>query len=382
MCRAGKDGRVRICPGQKNELKIKEHNIQRQVKYMKDKMAERLAAFKTKVADLNKEALAEGRPPLDEKTVKKMEVAEVHLKATDITYIRHSQYAHSMVDALVKHNMETDKVHKIKVDEGNESVISAHSTNNTHGGMTSGGETQWHPERAKLHTELVREFFNDLEAKGTVLKNKEAVFSGGLGGAGKSTVLRRKELANIDPDQYVTINPDDIKEIMAAKGLIPEVVGLSPMEASPLVHEEASHISSMVAALAIKRGMNVIYDTTMANEQGTREKIDNLRYSGYKKIDAVFVDITPETSGTRAEARHLRGFNNFLMGKGHGGRLLPKHLTEKQKIADPDYNSKNAKTFIDFQAAGLFDSSEAYDNDVEGRDPIRLRSVNKSLNAA
>lgn len=381
MCRAGKDGRIRICPGQRDAAKVKIRKVNKRVKYMKDTMMKRAAAFKKKIEELNAKAIAEGRPPLDKKTIDKMEVEEVHLTAESLTYKRHAKYAHSMVDGLVKHNMETDKVHKIPVEKEDNS-LSDSSTNKTHGGTTSGGETQWHPERARIHQELIREMFNDIETKGTVLYNKEAIFSGGLGGAGKSTVLKNHKLANINLDEYVTINPDDIKEIMAAKGLIPKVPGLSPMEASPLVHEEASHISSMVAALAIQRGMNVIYDTTMANEQGTREKIENLRYSGYGKIRAVFVDITPETSGSRAEARHLRGFNKFLMGQGYGGRLLPKHLTQKQKIDDPDYNSKNAKTFIDFQNANYFDSSEAYDNDVDGRDPVKLTSVNKSLNNA
>ena len=37
--------------------------------------------------------------------------------------------------------------------------------------------------------------------------------AGGLGGAGKSTVLEK--YAGIDRSKYLTINPDDIKEEMA-----------------------------------------------------------------------------------------------------------------------------------------------------------------------
>ena len=40
--------------------------------------------------------------------------------------------------------------------------------------------------------------------------------------------------------QYLMINPDDIKEEMARRGMVPEIEGLSPMEASDLVHEESS----------------------------------------------------------------------------------------------------------------------------------------------
>jgi hypothetical protein len=44
---------------------------------------------------------------------------------------------------------------------------------------------------------------------------------GGLGGAYKSTVLEKH--AGIERSQYLTINPADIKEAMAERGLIPEV---------------------------------------------------------------------------------------------------------------------------------------------------------------
>jgi hypothetical protein len=43
--------------------------------------------------------------------------------------------------------------------------------------------------------------------------------------------------AGIDLTRYLTINPDDVKEEMGRRGLIPDVPGLSPMEASDLVHD-------------------------------------------------------------------------------------------------------------------------------------------------
>ncbi len=50
------------------------------------------------------------------------------------------------------------------------------------------------------------------------------------------------------------INPDDIKEEMAKRGMIPEVGGLSPMEASDLVHEESSDVAKRLAVRACAAG--------------------------------------------------------------------------------------------------------------------------------
>ena len=44
------------------------------------------------------------------------------------------------------------------------------------------------------------------------------------------------------------INPDDIKEELAQRGMVPEIDGLSPMEATDLVHEESSYPGTPVSA--------------------------------------------------------------------------------------------------------------------------------------
>ena len=357
MCRAGKDGRVRACPGQKNKDRVAKRNARRRFTDMTTSLNKRAAQFAEKVEQLNKEALAEGKPPLDADTLKAMEAKEVLLQASSVTYKRHAEYAHATISQMTKEGKSTDQVFKQRV--------------------TEGGETEWLPERAKLHLEIVRE---ELEKAKNVPLDRQAVISGGLGGAGKSRILQNR--SNLDLTQYLVINPDDIKEVMAAKGLIPKVDGLSPMEASPLVHAEASHITTLITKIAVSRGMNIIHDTTMANLPVTKGKIEDLRSAGYKNVRAIFVDITPESSGTRANKRHLRGHNEYLRGIGQGGRLLPKHLTELQRTDNPDYNSKNAEGFVEMLEGGYFDSHEAYDNDVHGRDPIKLKSVNKSLNAS
>ena len=65
MCRAGKDGRVRICPGQKDKNRLAKRNARRRFKDMTTSLNKRQARFNEKVERLNKEALAEGKAPLD-----------------------------------------------------------------------------------------------------------------------------------------------------------------------------------------------------------------------------------------------------------------------------------------------------------------------------
>jgi hypothetical protein len=178
------------------------------------------------------------------------------------------------------------------------------------------------------------------------------------------------------------LNPDDIKEILAEKGLVPQIDGLTPMEASPLVHEEASWICSQLARIVISRKKNVIYDLTMASYNSTKKKIDVLANSGYKKIDAIFVDISPTTSDSRAASRHLNGHNRYLKGEGYGGRILPRGLTAAQVPNDNRYRSLNAEIFSQLKEEGVFSSAKAFDNDVDGRAPIELETLQTNYGLA
>lgn len=340
MCRAGKDKTRRYCPATTNAEKVKERNARR-----------RLAYHKSTLSKLVEEATKDG-------VITKEEFKAIGLKAERAGYKHHLEYAHSVVDKLRATGKETHL---------------------QHAKTTSNGDLVWDKERAVVHREIIQE---QLAKWKDVPCNAEAVFSGGLGGAGKSTVLKDENLANIDLTQYATLNPDDIKEVLAEKGLIPDIDGLTPMEASPLVHEEASYITSQLAKIVVARKMNVIYDLTMASYGSTRKKVDNLRNSGYEKIDAIFVDISTETSDSRAQARHLHGHNDYLKGKGFGGRILPKGLSAAQVPADPAYRSLNAENFLKLRDEGLFASAKAYDNNVDGRAPIELQDLKTNMDLA
>lgn len=191
--------------------------------------------------------------------------------------------------------------------------------------------------------------------------------AGGLGGAGKSTVLEKH--AGIDRSQYLTINPDEIKEAMARRGMIPELDGLSPMEASDLVHEESSHIAKLLAARAMKDGTNIIWDITMSSLPSTRQRLNDLKDARYT-VTGIFVDIGIDEAVRRADARHRRGNENYRAGIGFGGRYVPSEVIEAQ--ADADWGSRNRRTFE--QVKPGFDDWAIYDNSVPGRDPVLIEA--------
>ena len=220
-----------------------------------------------------------------------------------------------------------------------------------------------------MHEEIVSEIIDEAIAKG-VKRNGEAIFSGGLGGAGKTTVLNG--YVGVDNDSYIVVNPDDIKEIMAEKKMIPGVKGLTPMEASPLAHEEASHISKILLNRVAKEKFNIIIDITMSDVDKVKARADLLRENGYSSVKAVFVDIKPETSLQRASFRYAHGMSQYTeLGKGNGGRFLPSHIVEGNKTDDPMFNSQNAKNLVALNRMRVFSEEPlVFNNDGDAPVPV------------
>jgi predicted ABC-type ATPase len=250
--------------------------------------------------------------------------------ATDAEHAEHVKDVRDRLDKARAHGLSTDQLHTIDPDR-----------------------KRWSRERRELH----REITDSLYARSDhVPTDRCAIMAGGLGGAGKSTVLEK--YAGIDRSQYLTINPDDIKEEMASRGLIPQVEGLSPMEASDLVHEESSYIAKRLARRAQADGKNVIWDITMSSQATTAGRIDQLRSAGYTRIQGIFVDIPVETAVARVDARHRDGQDDHRAGKGFGGRFVPAEVLERQ--ADPDWGSLNRKNFE--AVKHRFDTWARYEN--------------------
>lgn len=195
---------------------------------------------------------------------------------------------------------------------------------------------KWSPTRVRQHKEIIEHFWDQEFAD--VPSDGKAVVSGGIGGAGKSTIL--KSHASIERDQYGTVNPDDIKEYMAEQGLIPEIEGLDPMEASALVHEESSYLAKMLAQRAYNEKKNLIWDITMSSARSIEQRVDDMRKYGYRDIHGVFVDIPVEISVHRAINRWWGGHQ----AGGIGGRYVPPALIRRQ-ASEGGHTTLNRRVF-------------------------------------
>lgn len=223
----------------------------------------------------------------------------------------------------------------------------------------------WVKNRADQQVSILDDICRD---RADVPCDGEAIVAGGLGGAGKSTVLSR--FAGIDRAKYLTVNPDEIKEEMAERGMIPEVDGLSPLECSQLVHEESSLVAGSLAKRAYADRRNVIWDVTMSRYESAAKRIDDLRDAGYTDILGVFVDIPAAKSLERAHSRHRAGMEAYRNGRGHGGRYLSPDLVLRQQADDGQ--TINRKVFEALKPR--FDRWMVFDNSVDGRDPVLMES--------
>jgi predicted kinase len=224
--------------------------------------------------------------------------------------------------------------------------------------ITDPDKETWSRERRVGHNAIIADMY---AAASDVPCERRAILAGGLPGAGKTTVLEQR--AGIDRSQYLTINPDDVKQEMAKRGMIPHVPGLSPMEASELVHEESSHVAKRLARRAMREGKNVIWDITMSSRESTERRIDDLRSFGYSRVEGIFVDIPIGTSLERTDSRHRHDHDDYRAGQGYGGRCIAPEIVNAQ--ADPDWGSCNRRTFE--QVKPLLDAWARYDNSVDGR---------------
>lgn len=214
---------------------------------------------------------------------------------------------------------------------------------------------EWSPERLAQQEQLIEDIWYAHAAN--VPNQGRAIFSGGLGGAGKGHALGKVHKVDTDADwehpgerhDFFTINPDTVKAMMAQRGMIPLDVdpNLTPMELSPLAHEEASELADRLAERAYMERKNVVWDFTMASEKSVvKKRLEPMREAGYDQVTAMFVDTTVDNSIAQATKRWTRGMDDFVGGKGDGGRFLPSGATNDNRPTDGSgFNSKNRETF-------------------------------------
>jgi predicted kinase len=261
---------------------------------------------------------------------------------TDAEHAEHVKEVRVLLDKARADGLATDRQHTIDPDD-----------------------EQWAYDRVLMQDAIITDLYT---AADDVPCDRQAILAGGLPGAGKTTVLEQH--AGIDRSRFLTVNPDQIKEKMAQHGMIPGVAGLTPMEASDLVHEESSYIAKQLALRAVADGKNVIWDITMSSRASTESRIGDLRAAGYSRVEGIFVDIPIEVAIQRSDARHREGHDSYCSGHGQGGRFVPAEVIAAQ--ADPDWGSRNRKTFE--QIKPHLDAWLHCDNSVDGRPPLLVDS--------
>lgn len=199
-------------------------------------------------------------------------------------------------------------------------------------------------ERQAQHKALIEDYKKGVHWD-SIPADREALLSGGLGGAGKGTMLEKMD---IDHTKFVTIDPDALKGLMSKHGLVPDPIKLGltdfdppvrPMELAGLIHEESSDLSKQIYYDAVKEGRNVILDNTMGSDS-VFKKVNDLKTNGYG-VEGVFVDVSIDMSVESALARHMNG----TVKGGDGGRFVDPKLAAGQEPKDPQFRSANRERF-------------------------------------
>ncbi len=259
----------------------------------------------------------------------------------------------------------SDKEFESRVEKVASVMSQAYSTHATARRFTDANGA-WAPQRDALHREIAAQMY---ARAAKVPRQGRAVFSGGLPGAGKTTVLSKH--AGIDPSDYFVISADDVKEELARRGLVPQVPGhpdLSPMERTVLVHAESRRIADLAADMAYRNKTNVIWDFTMGAPDEVETRVQAMRAHGYTDISGVFVEIPVEVSIGRALGRYRQGQDAHRAGNGMGGRFLPPSVVRSYMGQTGSTISREA-----FEATRhLLDDWSIFDNAVDGRAPILI----------
>lgn len=238
---------------------------------------------------------------------------------------------------------------------------------------------EWDPLRRAKQEKLIRHIWDTQAAH--IPNEGLGIFSGGLGGAGKGYALGKVEKID-DKTRFFTVNPDVIKEHMALPefDMIPMDVdpNMTPMELSPVTHEEASMIADELAHMAYAERKNLVWDFTMGSVGSVvNKRLEPMREAGYGHIGALFVDTTVEQSVKSAQKRWRRGMEEYIDYEGEGGRFLPSGATKGNMPAEGStFRSKNRETFE--QVKHLFDGTVVYEN-LDGKSMNQVASSGKGL---
>jgi hypothetical protein len=236
------------------------------------------------------------------------------------------------------------------------------------------GHAVYPPERQQMHDAILNHFLDKAAEPPPVPAEGKALMSGGMGGSGKGTILGGHEPAGIpaliNENEWLTVDPDEVKKQMLLMGMGPDIPGLQPMETAFYIHEESSHIAKMLTRAAADRKLNTILDTTMATEDSTRKRAQTMIDAGYS-LEAVFADVPVSVTKESATKRYENGARVFqATGQGLGGRFVPVgYLDESAPEPGSPYDSKNRQTLENLRQEGMFTRVRVFDNSDRGQPP-------------
>lgn len=176
----------------------------------------------------------------------------------------------------------------------------------------------WKPERAAMHRDIVHRM---LEQDQGVPSGRRSVIIGGIPSPQRDRAAR----AIASEKDHVHVSVGRVRDEMVRRGMVPEVKGLSPAEASLLVHGEAEHVTGLLAREAARRGKNVALHTAMSDHEAVRSHAESLRQAGHS-VHAAFVHVDPAKAADSHAAAHRVGHEAYRRQMSPGAKYLPPAL--------------------------------------------------------
>jgi len=169
-----------------------------------------------------------------------------------------------------------------------------------------------------MHRDIVHGM---LEQAQGVPSGRKAVIIGGI-----PSPQRDRAAKVIAPEKdHVHVSVSRVKDEMVRRGMVPEVRGLSPAEASLLVHGEAEHVTGLLAREAARRGKDIALHTAMSDPEAVRAHAAGLGQGGHS-VHVVHVHVDPARAADSHAARHRLGHEAYRRQESPGGKYLPPAL--------------------------------------------------------
>ena len=194
---------------------------------------------------------------------------------------------------------------------------------------------RWSRAREQQQQQIIDHFLNQPGVKA----DRKLLVIGGLPGAGKTTTINSaagQAALGIDLSEYVTVNADEVKAEMIARGMVPDYPGLTPDEAATLFHAESFEVAHSLMRQAAKQGKNFAYDTSLKSSSqvsfatGAASRQQPPPY----EVTMLFVDVPVAVAKQRARDRYLAG-----------ERYMPLGLIDRMKARSSRFSSGPSEQF-------------------------------------